>query len=142
MVQTEGLMRIGEIATEAGVNIQTLRYYERRGLLAPAARRASGYREYGRDHVHRVRFIRRAQDLGFTLQEIADLLAFQPDSVRSCGAVEKRASETLERIDAKIADLRRMRRALASYVHACRDQRSLDTCPLLMALSGNGGPDA
>ena len=129
-------MRIGEIAGEAGVNIQTLRYYERRGLLAPAPRRASGYRDYDREDVSRVRFIRRAQDLGFTLQEIADLLALQADSVRSCGAVEKRASVTLERIDTKIADLKRMRTALAKYVHACRDQRSLESCPLLTALGG------
>lgn len=131
-------MRIGETAAAAGVNIQTLRYYERRGLLTPSARRASGYREYDGADVQRVRFIRRAQDLGFTLQEIGDLLALQADSVRSCGAVEQRASLTLQRIDAKIADLRRMRRALAKYVHACRDQRSLDQCPLLTALGGNG----
>lgn len=129
-------MRIGEIAGAAGVNIQTIRYYERRGLITPATRRASGYRDYAQDDVHRVRFIRRAQGLGFTLQEIADLLALQGDSVRSCGAVEKRASATLERIDTKIADLRRMRKALAKYVHACRDQGSLDECPLLTALGG------
>lgn len=135
-------MRIGEIAGEAGVNIQTLRYYERRGLIAPATRRASGYREYDQSDVHRVRFIRRAQDLGFTLQEIADLLALQADSVRSCGAVEKRASLTLERIDTKIADLKRMRTGLAKYVHACRDRRSLDSCPLLTALGGEGARSA
>ena len=131
-------MRIGEIAAEAEVNIQTLRYYERRGLLAPPTRRASGYRDYERGDVQRVRFIRRAQDLGFTLQEIADLLALQTDTTHSCGAVERRASVTLERIDEKIKDLRRMRTALAKYVNACRDQRSLETCPLLVALGGEG----
>jgi len=132
------MVRIGEIAGRAGVNIQTLRYYERRGLLAPASRRESGYREYDEEDVRRVRFIRRAQDLGFTLEEIGDLLAFQADAVRSCAAVEKRASLTLERIDAKIADLKRMQTGLAQYVHACRDQRSLDACPLLTALGGEG----
>ena len=131
-------MRIGEIAAQADVNIQTLRYYERRGLLTPPSRRASGYREYGTDDVQRVRFIRRAQDLGFTLQEIGDLLALQSESVRSCGSVEKRASLTLGRIDDKIKDLRRMRTALAKYVHACRD-RSLESCPLLAALGGEEG---
>jgi len=84
---TESMVRIGEIAGRAGVNIQTLRYYERRGLLAPASRRESGYREYDEEDVRRVRFIRRAQDLGFTLEEIGDLLAFQADAVRSCAAV-------------------------------------------------------
>jgi MerR family transcriptional regulator, copper efflux regulator len=129
-------MRIGEIAAEAQVNIQTLRYYERRGLLGTPTRRASGYREFSPDDVQRVRFIRRAQDLGFTLQEIGDLLALQAESTHSCGVVEQRASGTLERIDEKIKDLKRMRMALAKYVNACRDQRSLETCPLLTALGG------
>lgn len=129
-------MRIGEIAAEADVNIQTLRYYERRGLLAPPTRKASGYREYGLDHVQRVRFIRRAQDLGFTLQEIRDLLALQTESSQSCAVVERRASLTLDRIDEKVRDLKRMRLALAKYVNACRNQESLETCPLLAALGG------
>jgi MerR family transcriptional regulator, copper efflux regulator len=131
-------MRIGEVAAEAAVNIQTLRYYERRGLLAPPTRRTSGYREYASADVQRVRFIRRAQDLGFTLQEIGDLLALQSQTAQSCGVVERRASVTLERIDAKIGDLKRMRTALAKYVNACRDQRSLESCPLLTALGGEG----
>lgn len=135
-------MTIGEIAAEAGVNIQTLRYYERRGLLVPPTRRASGYREYAPSDVQRVRFIRRAQDLGFTLQEIGDLLALQSDAAHSCGVVEQRASVTLDRIDEKITDLKRMRTALATYVNACRDQRSLETCPLLVALGGEGSSRA
>jgi Hg(II)-responsive transcriptional regulator len=129
-------MRIGEIAAKAGVNVQTLRYYERRGLLLASSRRASGYREYSAADVQRVCFIRRAQDLGFTLQEIAALLTLQTESTRSCTAVERRASVTLDRIDAKLADLERMRIALAKYVTACRDRRSLDACPLLAALGG------
>ncbi|MGH7650135.1 MAG: heavy metal-responsive transcriptional regulator, partial [Gemmatimonadaceae bacterium] len=123
-------MRIGEIAVEADVNIQTLRYYERRGLLDPPSRRASGYREYKPNDVQRVRFIRRAQDLGFTLHEIADLLTLRADSAHSCGMVEERSSRTLERIDEKIKDLQRMRTALAKYVGACRDQKPLEACPL------------
>ena len=113
-----------------------LRYYERRGLLAVPTRRTSGYREYDHGAVQRVRFIRRAQDLGFTLQEIGDLLALQAQSSRSCRAVEQRSSRTLERIDEKINDLKRMRTALAKYVNACRDQRPLEICPLLTALGG------
>jgi MerR family copper efflux transcriptional regulator len=127
-------MRIGEVAAEAGVGIQTLRYYERRGLLPIPKRQTSGYRRYDADVIQRVRFIRRAQDLGFTLQEITDLLTLWSDSSRSCGLVEHRASDTLARINDKIRDLERMRGALAHYVTACRDRQSFDTCPLLAAL--------
>jgi Hg(II)-responsive transcriptional regulator len=127
-------MRIGEVAAEAGVGIQTLRYYERRGLLLAPKRQTSGYRRYDADVIQRIRFIRRAQDLGFTLQEIADLLTLWPDSTRSCGLVEHRASDTLARIDEKIHDLQRMRGALAHYVTACRDREVVDACPLLAAL--------
>jgi Hg(II)-responsive transcriptional regulator len=127
-------MRIGEVAAEAGVGIQTLRYYERRGLLPIPKRQTSGYRRYDAEVIQRVRFIRRAQDLGFTLQEIADLLTLWSDSARSCGLVEHRASDTLARIDDKIRDLQQMRGALARYLTACRDRESFDICPLLAAL--------
>jgi Hg(II)-responsive transcriptional regulator len=127
-------MRIGEVAAQAAVTIQTLRYYERRGLLRAPSRQTSGYRRYEDDVVQRVRFIRRAQDLGFTLEEISDLLGLWTDSAQSCTAVERRASATLERIDDKLRDLGRMRGALAQYVTACRDRRSFDECPLLIAL--------
>lgn len=127
-------MRIGEVAAQAHVSIQALRYYERRGLLPTPSRQTSGYRRYDSDALQRVRFIRRAQDLGFTLNEIGDLLSLWADSAKSCGAVEKRATITLDRIDEKIGDLKRMRTALAHYVTACRDRHSLEGCPLLAAL--------
>lgn len=127
-------MQIGEVAKQTGVSAQTLRYYERRGLLDQKRRTSSGYREYGANAVRQVRFIRRAQDLGFTLDEIGDLLALWSDSVRSCTAVERRATTTLDRIDAKIADLRRMRDGLSKYVTACRSRASLEQCPLLEGL--------
>lgn len=129
-------MRIGELAIHAGVTAQTLRYYERRGLLGANRRTASGYRDYGLNAVRQVRFIRRAQDLGFTLDEIGDLLGLWADSSKSCSAVEKRASATLERIEGKIADLREMGDALSKYVSACRNQTSLQQCPLLEGLGG------
>ena len=106
-------MRIGELATRAGVNVQTLRYYERRGILGPARRKSSGFREYDSEAERRVRFIRRAQNSGFTLEEIRGLLALWADSARSCSAVEGRARTTLARIEGKIADLRWMSDALA-----------------------------
>ncbi len=134
-------MRIGELATEAGVNAQTLRYYERRGLLRAARRAASGFREYDRKATRQVRFIRRAQDLGFTLEEIRDLLALWSDSAKSCSAVEKRASTTLKRIDGKIADLHQMREGLSQYVSACRNRSSLQQCPLLEELGDFNDPE-
>ena len=124
-------MRIGELASRAGVGQQTLRYYERRGLLKPSRRASSSYREYGADAVREVRFIRRAQELGFTLEEIRDLLALWPDSSKSCSAVERRASVTLARIGEKMSDLRRMSEALSKYVSTCRNRAALEQCPLL-----------
>lgn len=129
-------MRIGEAAARTDVTIQTLRYYERIGLLPAASRQSSGYRRYDRDALRRVRFIRSAQDLGFTLQEIGALLGLWAQTRRSCEAVEKRATKTLERIDSRIRDLKRMRSALAQFVDACRDRHSLEECPLLAALGG------
>lgn len=129
-------MQIGEVAEKAAVSVQTLRYYERRGLLASPERRASGYRVYGDQALQRVRFIRRAQDLGFTLDEIADLLSLWTDSDTSCTAVERRARAALTRIDTKIHELTRMRGALDHYVAACGKQQSLEQCPLLDALGG------
>ncbi len=127
-------MRIGELAVRTDVGVQTLRYYERRGLLTAPTRQASGFRVYDSEAAARVRFIRRAQELGFTLQEIGDLLALWTDSEKSCGAVELRAAAALERIDHKLRDLKRMRRGLSQYVKACQHRRALDECPLLHAL--------
>lgn len=129
-------MRISEAAAEAHVNIQTVRYYERRGLIPAPRRQPSGYRRYEVQEVQRIRFIRRAQVLGFTLAEIGDLLALWPHSGKSCAQVEGRARVTLQRIDGKIKDLRTMRTALASYVTVCESRRSLERCPLLHALGG------
>ena len=127
-------MRIGEVAARTAVGLQALRYYERRGLLPAPPRLRSGYREYGEQDVHRVLFIRRAKDLGFTLQEIGDLLRFWPDSAKSCGAVERRATVALARTRRKVSDLKRIQRALAHYVSACRNRRALAGCPLLSVL--------
>ncbi len=132
-------MRIGEVAAQAEVTIETLRYYERIGLLPATSRQPSGYRTYDVDALMRVRFIRRAQDLGFTLQEIGDLLGFRAQTGRSCSAVEKHATRTLERVDSKIRDLKRIRSALSRYVNACRNKHSLEECPLLAGLGAEPG---
>lgn len=111
-------MRIEDAA--AAVNVQILRFYERVGLLPRPPRRASGYRAYDRLAVRRVRFIRRAQELGFTLAEMRDLLGLREESETACAQVEARASATLDRIAEKIQDLERMRAALSEYVDSCR----------------------
>lgn len=131
-------MLIGELAARAGVSVQTLRYYERRGLVATARKAGSRYRQYDAETLRTIRFIRRAQSLGFTLDEIRDLLGLWAESSKSCSAAERRASTTLGRIEAKIADLGQMREALTQYVAACRNRKSLHECPLL---AGLGGPE-
>lgn len=135
-------MRIGELATSAGVNIQTLRYYERRGLLPEPERSSAGFREYTATQARRVRFIKRAQGLGFTLEEIGELLSLWGDSATSCSAVEARATRTAQCIEAKMADLRRMQAALGEFVIACRGSSSLEDCPLLVGLGGREDSDA
>jgi len=131
-------MRIGELAKRTGVSSQTVRFYERRGLLGDPRRKASGYREFDLAAVRQVGFIRRAQSIGFTLAEIGDLLSMWADSATTCAAVEQRAGATLERIEKKIADLRQMREALTKYVCACRSRSVLDACPLLEELGDPG----
>jgi DNA-binding transcriptional MerR regulator len=128
-------MKINEIATAAQVSVQTLRYYERRNLVAAPRRSASGYRDYEPAIIERVRFIKRAQTLGFTLEEIGELLGLWADSNSSCGAAEHQARQKLQRIDAKIADLQGMRGAHLQYVSACTGRSTMDECPLLRALS-------
>src|SRR5262245_35107394 len=109
-------LTIGQVAREAGVGVETVRFYEREGLLDEPARRASGYRQYTRDAVARLRFIRRAKELGFTLKEIGELLALRDDP----GAdVRARAAAHLTDIEARIRDLTRMRGALVQLIDTC-----------------------
>ena len=126
-------MWIGEAAEQAGVNVQTLRYYERRGLLPRAARRASGYREFPDDAVRIVRFIKRAQDLGFSLDEVEELLRLRRQPGRTRTRTRSVADEKIRQIDQKIAELDRMKRALQTLVHSCRDGEALE-CPIIEAL--------
>jgi MerR family transcriptional regulator, copper efflux regulator len=126
-------LSIGKLAKLAGVNIDTVRYYERNGLLAPSTRLASGYRRYGDLELARLRFIRRAQKLGFSLKEINSLLGL---SARRNVAQVKRAAQTkLADVDARIADLQRMRDGLSLLVEACPGHGQASECPILRALS-------
>lgn len=128
-------MKIGELARRAGVNIQTVRYYERRALLPEPQRRPSGYREYGPDALERLRFIKRAQELGFTLAEIGELLQLRLDPSTPAAAVKARAEAKIADIDRKLHDLERIRHALVHLAGRCRGGRGpVGDCPLLDAL--------
>jgi len=128
-------MKIGELASNAGVHIQTVRYYERRGLLADPRQSAAGYREYDTATIHRLRFIRRAQELGFTLGEISELLVLRLDPETSASTVRIRASEKIEEIEGRIHDLERIKNALSHLASNCHgDSGPSGDCPLLEAL--------
>jgi MerR family copper efflux transcriptional regulator len=127
-------MTIGRLAKQAGVNIDTIRYYERNGLLPEPVRRASGYREYEPADVRRLRFIMRAKDLGFTLAEIGELLSLSAD--RDVRGVKRRAEQRLEQVDYKIKELQRVRRGLKTLIDACPGHGALESCPIVAALSG------
>jgi Hg(II)-responsive transcriptional regulator len=127
-------MKIGQVAGQAGVRIDTLRYYERRGLLREPERRESGYREYPEEAVRVVRFIKRAQNLGFTLDEIEELLKLRGANGKSRRQVRAVAEAKVKDIDEKVARLQSMRSALRSLIETCNCGRGKPTCPILEAL--------
>lgn len=127
--------KIGELATAADVGVETIRYYERRGLIAQPPKRRSGYRQYPADAVTRVRFIRRAQALGFTLNEIEELLALRVDDERSCAEVRELARAKLTDIRGRIEELERMEKGLEKLARRCRGQGPTSECPILDAIA-------
>ena len=129
-------LTIGRLAKEAGVNIDTIRYYERSGLLPVPERRPSGYREYAKADVRRLRFILRAKDLGFTLAEIGELLALSAG--RDVRGVKRSAEERLAQVEHKIEELRRVRRGLKTLIEACPGHGDLESCPIIAALNEEG----
>jgi Hg(II)-responsive transcriptional regulator len=126
-------MWISEAATQAGVNAQTIRYYERRGLLPRPQRGTSGYRELPVDTVRLIRFIKRAQDLGFSLDEVSELLRLRSDTMRNRTRVRSVAERRLRQVESKIEELTAMRSALRLLVHRCHAGVSLE-CPIIEAL--------
>jgi MerR family transcriptional regulator, mercuric resistance operon regulatory protein len=127
-------MRSGEVAERAGVNVQTLRYYERRGLLPRPPRTASGYRTYPPATVDTVRFVKRAQLLGFTLEEIEELLHLADGGPADCDTARQVAQQRLADLEAKIADLERMRASLQQLVATCERPRPDRECPLVATI--------
>lgn len=127
-------MTISELAKAAGVHIETVRYYERRGLLPEPARRPSGYRAYAATMVARLRFIKNAQELGFSLAEIEKLLALRVDAATSCAEVRRQAEVKLAEVEQKLQTLQQIQAALTDLVAACDHGGPQGECPLLEAL--------
>jgi MerR family copper efflux transcriptional regulator len=126
-------LTVGQIARQAGVGIETVRFYEKNGLLEEPARRASGYREYDEVTVRRLRFIQRAKELGFTLSEIKELLSLRC-SDRPCNDVRERAEAKVAEIEAKVAMLLRMKEVLGRLLSSCCEQDDKSRCPILETL--------
>lgn len=127
---------IGQVAREAGVGVETVRFYERQGLIEEPSRRASGYRQFDEGVVDRLRFIREAKELGFTLNEIKELLSLKVDPSSSCADVKGRAEAKIADIEEKIRTLQRMKRALVKLTKACKGDGPTSECPILESLDG------
>ena len=132
------MLTTSQLANSAGVNVETLRYYERRGLLPEPPRRASGYRQYSQDDVARLQFIKRAKDLGFTLQEVQELLNLRVDPDTPCAMVKRRADLKIIDIEAKLQSLKRIKKALNKLAATCSGRGPVGDCPILEALGGEG----
>jgi MerR family transcriptional regulator, copper efflux regulator len=135
-------LRSGELARLAQVSVETLRFYERQGLIATPPRRASGYREYPVEAVKRVRFIKKAQLLGFTLRETKELMTLWEATGVSCADMEVIARRKIEQIDAKIRDLRSMRKAVTDLIKECPVTPTNSGCPLIESLLDSCGLQA
>ena len=137
-MSTVTALTIGKLADRSGVSVQTVRYYERSGLLPKPSRAASGYRLYAHEAVRRLTFIKQAQQLGFSLGEIQDLLSLRMQSGTTCADIRQRAREKIIGVSKKIEDLQRIRDALTKLAAACRGNGPTSDCPILEALESEG----
>lgn len=128
-------MTIGQLAKESGTDSQTIRFYERSGLLSMPKRTESNYRIYNHGAAERLRFIKRAKEIGFSLNDIKVLLDMADGRARRCASVKKFAETRLARIRSQISDLKAMERTLASLIVKCADSKSISDCPILETLT-------
>jgi MerR family mercuric resistance operon transcriptional regulator len=128
-------LTIGQVAREARVGLETIRFYERQGLIEGPPRRPSGYRAYPPETVLRVRFIRTAKDLGFSLKEIGELLSLRVDPVGSCSEIRTMAELKIADIEERVRALQRIRRTLRKLVTACEAREATSECPILDSLT-------
>lgn len=131
-------LTIGQLAQSAGVGVETVRFYEKEGLVPRPARAPSGYRQYPADTVRRIHFVKAAKEVGFTLKEIRELLSLRVTAGKSCVDVKERALAKLADVDAKLAELQRVRHALARLAAGCTGTGPTSECPLLDALDSGG----
>ncbi|MBI1310058.1 MerR family DNA-binding protein [bacterium] len=134
MTTHSGSLSIGQLAKRAGVDVETVRYSAREGLLVEPQRRQSGYRQYRNDTVGRLLFIRRAKELGFTLKEISELLSLRIDEDKTCADVRQQAEAKLVDIEERIRSLQRMKRALVKLTRQCQGSSPTSECPILESL--------
>ncbi len=127
-------LRIGQVAAGASVNVETVRYYERTGMLAVPTRTVTGYRQYDAEAVRRIRFIKHAQALGFSLKEIRDLLALRVRHGEACGTIERKTRSKIALIDDKLRELTALRRTLKGLVASCEARKTTAECPVLETL--------
>lgn len=132
----ERTFKTGEVARRAGVNKETVRYYERRELIDKPDRRRSGYRIFKQKHIDQIKFIKRAQELGFTLSETRELLQLSIDNPDSCRRIQEKAEDKLEDVRQKINDLQRISEVLDDLITACKSQNKTEDCVILKALEG------
>lgn len=129
-------MRIGEVARDSGVGVETVRFYEQKGLVTqPRRPETGGYRDYPADAVHRIRFIRSAQQLGFSLVEVAELLKLESGTAAQCVDVRQRAEAKRHEVQMKIDNLERIRQALDTLIDACPGKGPARTCSILEAIN-------
>jgi MerR family copper efflux transcriptional regulator len=128
------IFTIGQLAKNANVNLETIRFYERRGLLPEPPRNKSGHRQYSIKDLRRTEFIKRTQSLGFSLKEISDLLSLSVESGKTCGDVKQRVKAKLIDIEEKIETLQRMREVLLRLETNCPGKGPLNECPILETL--------
>ena len=133
-------LTIGRLAKRCDVNIETVRYYERRGLIPPPPRRESGYRQFSEEAVARIRLIKQSQEVGFTLKEISELLALRVDPQTTCADIKRRTEGKISEVEKKIQALNRMKKALVKLRATCSGLGPTSECPILEVLetvSGN-----
>ena len=127
-------MTIGKVAREAGVGIETIRFYERKGLIEEPPRRESGYRQYPEGTAARLRFIKRAKELGFTLKEIKELLALRVEPDTTCDDIRRRAETKINDIEARIGTLKKMKKGLVKLTLSCSGRGPVSECPIIEAM--------
>lgn len=128
-------MTIGQVARQLNINVQTIRFYEREGLLPKLGRSSAGYRLFDSDVIRRIQFVKHAQEVGFSLSEISTLFSLRADPDGSCSMVREYASEKIAQLESQLANMAQMKQTLETMVARCKEGLAVADCPILDALS-------